>query len=147
MVEGHDTYSDRGEAAFMEVLRQYKRNAINRKLDFAITDLQFFLLTQKNCFFCGRHPGNLRSARERVYVGNGAFKHNGVDRWNSDLGYTATNCVPCCKICNYAKRSLSGEEFIEWICNIAEYVRVSKNNWIERKRAVEEYLLQPDNSA
>jgi hypothetical protein len=36
----------------------------------------------------------------------------GIDRLNSNLGYTWSNCVPSCKICNQMKNDLSVNEFI-----------------------------------
>lgn len=31
------------------------------------------------------------------------------------LGYSISNCVACCKVCNYAKHIMNYQEFINWI--------------------------------
>jgi len=35
------------------------------------------------------------------------------------LGYTSENVVPCCWICNNAKKNLSYDEFRKWITRVA----------------------------
>lgn len=47
-------------------------------------------------------------------VEHSTYTYNGVDRVNNSDGYTIKNCVPCCAICNYAKRDLSETEFVAW---------------------------------
>lgn len=37
------------------------------------------------------------------------------NRVDSDNGYIETNVVSCCKICNFAKGSMSYEDFQSWI--------------------------------
>jgi hypothetical protein len=38
---------------------------------------------------------------------------NGIDRINSAHGYVPGNVVPCCKVCNFMKQSLTQSEFID----------------------------------
>lgn len=45
----------------------------------------------------------------------GPVRYNGIDRKNSNVGYTAANCVPACRRCNLAKREDSVSEFVGWI--------------------------------
>lgn len=49
---------------------------------------------------------------------------NGVDRVDSSLGYTAENCVPCCKVCNIMKNSMSESAFVEHVRRIGENFRI-----------------------
>lgn len=72
----------------------YIQEAKNRKKQFLITETQFFEITQKPCMYC--------HTIEKI----------GIDRKDSEIGYIYTNCVPCCSICNYMKRQLSIEQFI-----------------------------------
>ena len=37
---------------------------------------------------------------------------------DNEKGYTFDNVVPCCSICNYAKKSMSKEQFLQWIKRI-----------------------------
>ena len=57
---------------------------------------EFELLTKKSCHYCGKKGPN------------------GIDRVNNLVGYMRSNCVPCCKHCNYVKGNLSIENFLEW---------------------------------
>ena len=43
------------------------------------------------------------------------FNYNGIDRKDSNLGYTNENCVPCCKVCNNGKRDLPYSEWLEYL--------------------------------
>ena len=49
-----------------------------------------------------------------------------LDRIDSDKGYTKDNVLPCCKLCNQAKNSLSMEEFKQLIVTI--YNNMELNN-------------------
>jgi 5-methylcytosine-specific restriction endonuclease McrA len=47
--------------------------------------------------------------------GRPLFIYNGLDRIDSNLGYSVANCVPCCTKCNYAKGNMTLLEFKEWL--------------------------------
>lgn len=38
---------------------------------------------------------------------------NGIDRMDNAKGYSISNCVSCCKVCNFVKKSLDAHTFIE----------------------------------
>ena len=78
----------------------YKQNAKKRGVAFDIALPIFSSLLDKACTYCGTH--------ERI----------GVDRVDSSLGYSAENCVPCCSDCNYAKRDMSQESFLDMVARI-----------------------------
>jgi hypothetical protein len=44
----------------------------------------------------------------------GGFTSSGLDRLDSNLGHTYSNVVACCKRCNWAKRTMSVDEFYAW---------------------------------
>jgi hypothetical protein len=46
---------------------------------------------------------------------NGGVKFNGIDRKNNAIGYIVGNVLPCCKLCNYAKRTMGYNEFLNWV--------------------------------
>lgn len=56
---------------------------------------------------------------------NGVFIYSGIDRVDSAKSYNAENCVPCCKVCNYMKRSLSRSEFLSHIAMINAHANQS----------------------
>ena len=95
-----------GESALRSVFLAYKNGAKKRNLNFSIDFSQFSALTKENCVYCGTEPKSVwkNSAGSSQYIANG------VDRVNSSIGYELTNCVSCCKICNYMKHELSEKD-------------------------------------
>jgi hypothetical protein len=101
----------KGESSMLEVFANYKRKAKQRGYEFSI-DLDYFKkITQENCHYCNTSPSN---NFDRGYS-TGGFSYNGIDRVNNKIGYLKSNTVPCCKICNIAKRDMSRDEFLTWI--------------------------------
>ena len=45
----------------------------------------------------------------------------GLDRINNEKGYTEENSAPCCKTCNFMKKAMTKEEFINHIIRINDY--------------------------
>lgn len=110
-----------GKAAFNFTFNGYVRSAAKRGHNWGLTREQFFSLTQTVCFYCGCLPSNKYGECSELRL-NGVFVGNGIDRVDSSLGYSISNCVSCCKTCNYMKRSLSFEEFKAHILRIAAHV-------------------------
>jgi hypothetical protein len=86
---------------------RYKNRMIRRGIFFNLTKEEFENLRDKNCHYCGRPSTTTHS--------------NGIDRINCnyDIGYIISNCVPCCCDCNFMKRSLSVDDFIDRIMKIS----------------------------
>jgi hypothetical protein len=103
-----------GIATFNELLRSYKKRAIEKGLCFELTQDQFEKLTKSNCVYCGQEPSGVYRANTR----NGEYIYNGVDRIDSTLGYTVDNCIPCCKRCNQGKNNMPYDEFMNWIARV-----------------------------
>ena len=76
----------------------YKYNAKIRGLIFDINEEFFDNITSSVCYLCGENPIN----------GN-----CGIDRYDNELGYTESNCRPCCHTCNFMKWCSSFESFID----------------------------------
>jgi hypothetical protein len=102
-----------GSSAFRAIRQQYQTNAKVRNHAFDLTDPEFKVLVDGNCYYCGSAP----SAIKRI-SGNGQYIYNGVDRVDNTLGYTVANCVSCCSHCNMAKRTLSQDDFLGWISKV-----------------------------
>lgn len=100
-----------GVAAFRDLFKRYVLAAKCRNLVFELTSDQFAVLTAAPCHYCDSPPSTSAGSM-RVF---GKYVYNGVDRKDNTVGYTTENCVPCCKICNRAKGTLSYEEFTKWI--------------------------------
>lgn len=111
---------DKQEQLFEYLLKDYKKGAKNRNLDFNLSDNIFKFLIFSNCYYCGVPPGQLRSHFK--FKDKDVF-YNGIDRLDSDKGYFEENCVSCCKMCNYAKRNIDFQEYIKWIKKSYEHLQ------------------------
>lgn len=107
-----------GMAAFNSMYNSYKKNARKRNLVFELTKEDFSFITKMNCHYCGIEPLQGNNNREDC---NGDYIYNGIDRIDSSKGYTVENVVPCCKLCNFAKRDMELKEFINWIKRVCKY--------------------------
>ena len=92
-----------GVASLRKTIDSYKRIAKKRGRSFELTQEQFVELTKKDCHYCGASPNNITESNNCY----GEYIYNGIDRIDNSKGYTLDNVVPCCKICNYAKRNLT----------------------------------------
>lgn len=101
-------------------ISQIVRGLKNRKYSCDLTNEEVKSLIFLNCAYCGAVP-----EQECRIVGLGrkrflAFKYNGLDRVDNNIGYTSNNVLPCCIRCNRGKGDLSLEDFIEWLKNISQ---------------------------
>ena len=97
---------------------QWKRflaDAKKRNHIVMITIDEFIRISQSNCEYCGEPPTLKMINRSCKY------KRNGIDRVDNFVGYELTNCVPCCWICNFAKRTLTIDEFKNWINKLIKH--------------------------
>ena len=78
--------------------KDYQKRAEANSTSFDLTFEQFMTFWQKPCSY-SKHP----------------IATIGLDRVDSDLGYTLRNVVPCCEVCNRGKLLMPAAEFIEWI--------------------------------
>jgi len=100
-----------GEASFNALYSYYKGAPKRRGVEFSLDKECFKILTQSNCYYCGKLPSQIK----KTQCHNGDYIYNGVDRIDSSKGYVEGNVVPCCGRCNEAKMAESQEGFIEWI--------------------------------
>lgn len=106
-----------GESALRSTFLSYQVGATKRKLAFELSFEEFGKLTKGDCAYCGTEP----KAVWKNSGGSSEYVANGVDRVNPNVGYVASNCVPCCKICNYMKHKLSEQEFFNHIKRIVSF--------------------------
>lgn len=99
------------EAARNSIYSQYCQNAKQRNIAFCLSKEEFFALVFNDCHYCGTSASTWTNI-QTTNSDPGNLKYSGIDRMNNDLGYTTSNCVPCCKWCNIAKRSFSYYEFL-----------------------------------
>jgi len=114
---------EKGLAAFNVLLGHYKLSAKTRGINFLLSADEFKILTSSPCHYCGRPPfaEAISKGTKKYSTLNGNYIYSGIDRRNSDSDYVLANCVPCCRNCNYAKRDLSYEDFIQYLDTLVEY--------------------------
>lgn len=121
--------SEKGLAGINILFTKYKR----RGLSPSISKDKFKQLTSSNCHYCFSPPKCVVFSRNRNLSKDslifGSYKYNGLDKKDPNKGYTEENIVPCCKICNFAKRRMQYDEFIAYIDVLANrrFVNEFKN--------------------
>lgn len=84
----------------------YIRKADYARQSFELSQDMFEQIVKQPCYYCG-------IVQDRGF--------NGVDRKDSTEGYTESNCVSCCKMCNYMKSSLAERVFLDRIEHILTF--------------------------
>lgn len=96
----------------------YVTNTVKkRKFSFELTLEEFKNLCSSNCTYCNIQPSS------KMNVGKGL--KNGIDRIDSNKGYTKDNCAPCCWICNRMKSNMTKNDFLLHIQQIINHNLIS----------------------
>ena len=90
------------------ILKEYRRGAVTRGLEWSITKEEAIALVRGDCFYCGSPAKEYNSPRNANFI----RKSNGIDRYNNDKGYISGNVVSCCYLCNKMKSNLTAQEFL-----------------------------------
>ncbi|MBU8921001.1 MAG: hypothetical protein KOO63_04070 [Bacteroidales bacterium] len=108
------------QAAKNSVLRQYKSTAAHKGLLFTVPEPWFFDNIVLPCHYCGSEPANIaKPPRYRPDADEDrVFMYSGFDRVDNTVGYVQDNLVPCCFVCNSAKKALTETQFRDWIKRI-----------------------------
>lgn len=101
---------------FHDIYKRYTRRGRDLNIEFALTKEQCTQLFKSPCYYCGELP-KIRSLAI-TKLKNKLIESNGIDRLQSNLGYTVENTVACCKSCNYAKHILNYDQFIDKVKKI-----------------------------
>ncbi len=107
-----------GESGFNGLYSRYRGRAKKYDIPFNLTKEEFRVFTKERCFYCGVDPSQSISSLD---TGRSRYIYNGVDRLDSDKGYSVDNCVSACSTCNYMKLDMSVSEFISSCQNILQY--------------------------
>lgn len=94
--------------------KNYIRNAGDKNLNFDLPQELFMQKIKEPCHYCGEtdeHKG-----------------FNGIDRMNQQMGYIVDNCVSCCQMCNYMKKSLNEKTFLQRVEHILVYNKLVEGN-------------------
>lgn len=76
--------------------RQYKHGALRRGYEWSISIEAFTNFWNTNCYYCGDLIDGV-----------------GIDRKDNTQGYTESNSVPCCKMCNEMKLDYTSDAWVE----------------------------------
>jgi len=106
-----------GEAALNRWFGKYKRRAQKNNIEFSLSKEEFQNLIIQDCTYCGDPPVERCTSESCI---NGTIKANGLDRSDNKLGYTTTNAIPCCSVCNRFKLDYTKEEFLNHMKRISE---------------------------
>lgn len=98
-------------------LATYKAAAKRRGYKWGLSEDEFFGVTQQPCHYCGIAPSERKDSKRY----NGGFVCNGVDRKDNTQGYLFANVVPACKVCNYAKGTMSYEEYKTFLIRAGKF--------------------------
>jgi hypothetical protein len=102
--------SIKGQYAIYAYSSELKNNAFELSRD------EFEELVKQPCNYCG------------IIQDRGTECFNGVDRVDNAVGYILSNCVSCCKMCNYMKKTLSADVFIARAEHILTFNSIVQGN-------------------
>ena len=123
---------NREDAVLKVQYSHLKRRHKNLDKDGVVIDFNTFKkLSKDECKYCGIEHSKIIEDRlsersDGKKLSDNIIKINGIDRVNSDIGYTKENSVTCCKYCNFAKHTMSEDDFYKWIRKVYEFNYNSK---------------------
>lgn len=119
----------------------YKKGASRRGLLFDIDFESFDSLINQNCHYCNIPPSNIfKDKNRKKKIKNDDFFYSGLDRKDNKKGYSLDNVVPCCARDNWAKNTMSYEEYIKQIKKTHDHLFNRKTDQITMKNTAEAYL-------
>ena len=111
--------------ALMGYSRRAARNHTPLPVPFELTREEYIKIINGNCHYCGEGHCDSRGFKysriqdSHIHQGK-IYKCVGIDRLDSQKGYTSDNSVPCCETCNRMKMDLEVNTFIRKCKKIAE---------------------------
>lgn len=106
---------DRQSVALRHLFQERKSGAAKRDYSWNLSFEQFKSLVLSPCHYSGRQPSQVWKSS-----GGSFCIVNGIDRQDNSRGYEIDNCVSCCKDVNFAKRSLSEQDFLTLVKEVYE---------------------------
>ena len=103
--EKFEEYQHKFNRSSMGKYRFFKSRHITRGYEGKVITLEEYEKIVSNpCVYCGE-----------------SILPRGIDRIDNSKGYIKNNSAPCCKICNYMKKTYSVKEFLNHIRKINKY--------------------------
>lgn len=120
------TYKDPIKQQALGLFKKYKRSAKSNKHSFSLTFQQFLKLTSSACAYCGIPASKIY--KNHLKSKSASYLYNGIDRMDSNGGYTLGNSATCCEDCNFFKSNRNAEEFVLKCQRIARYNSFDESN-------------------
>ncbi len=105
-------------AGLNSYINSVRTSAKRREIHIDLTNEEIAMISSGNCHYCNCQP-SLQTKSSSGYV---VYTRNGIDRLNPAIGYILSNCVSCCKMCNFMKYTLTKEQFLTQIRKIYNHV-------------------------
>ena len=99
-----------------QIILGYKRHAKGRGFSWELSFDDVSNIINKPCHYCGIPPSN-----NKITKNCAGFLYSGIDRIDSSKDYKKDNVVPCCSVCNVAKRDMSKTDFLSWVKRVYEH--------------------------
>jgi len=104
------------------LMGMYTRRAWKNHHVFNLSREVFYKLIKGKCFYCGTEPRQVLKRNKTNLV---QIVYNGIDRIDSTKAYNPSNCVSCCKYCNFGKSDLTVDEFKAHIKRICSWLMIN----------------------
>lgn len=113
------TEHDPKDAAIQYILATYRSRAKRKKTSFTLSFLEFKSLILGDCFYCGKSGGcyfkDPSPHHTDEWRNKKQIEYTGIDRVDSNIGYSIDNCLTSCLVCNKAKNTMTFNEFCSWV--------------------------------
>jgi len=116
--------------SYKNIYTRYKSDAKRKGYDWELSPEEFIPMLKERCHYCGVAPNRSHSSRTGDTV-----LYNGVDRKDSDKGYTSDNTVTSCYICNRGKNNMDYKDYMNYLDRLSEYRQINiqqKNTMVRR---------------
>lgn len=106
---------DYAKSRLNRIYTRIKKDAKRKGREFLLSKNLMAKLIDSPCFYCGTTKGNCLTLPPRKNLEPKKAYYMGIDRKDSSLTYTDSNCVPCCKRCNTLKNRKPFSQYMEEI--------------------------------
>ena len=103
--------------AYRAVLDRHKKNWSHQScIGFPL----FQLLVDQPCVYCGHLGSNTYRdyGTKGILLSDEVLNINGIDRIDSNEGYTPRNATTCCLYCNRGKNDRKLDYFLHWVAEV-----------------------------
>lgn len=132
---GHNRHCTRVEAIYRKLYGRLVSRTQRRRtksISLGISFEHFCDIIKQPCHYCGlvgQTTTTDSKGRKTQLLSDTTLQHNGVDRLDSAKGYENGNVVSCCTNCNFAKNTMSVDEFRCWLERVYRHFINGESNY------------------